>query len=194
LALIARGLTNKEIAHELRITERGVAAHVSRLLLRFAVPNRAGLVAATFAESSLTDAMMTTERSRPPRPRVEGMDLGAFDDSKFLVTITVGTNQVIAYQNKATLRLISGIAPEAMMFQAGRDRFPDVTAARVRDLADAAFIRGATLVAEGVPVRWQNDDGSWDGRVFDWVLQPLLGDHGTVEGILWIGTHRAEGV
>jgi hypothetical protein len=41
-----------------------------------------------------------------------------------------------------------------------------------------------------MPVRWQNDDGSWSAGLFNWVLQPLVGESGGVEGVLWIGTHR----
>jgi hypothetical protein len=62
----------------------------------------------------------------------------------------------------------------------------------MRDLADATVARGVTAIADGMPVRWQNDDGSADQRTFDWVLQPLFGDGGIVEGILWIGTCRPD--
>ena len=51
LGLIAPGLTNKEIGHSLGITERGAAAHVSRLLACFRVPNRAGLIARTLSDA-----------------------------------------------------------------------------------------------------------------------------------------------
>ncbi|TMD61948.1 MAG: response regulator transcription factor [Chloroflexi bacterium] len=42
--LLERGLTNKEIATDLGISEAGVKAHVSRLLLRYDVPNRVALL------------------------------------------------------------------------------------------------------------------------------------------------------
>ena len=42
--LLSRGLTNKEIAHELGIGPEGVKAHVSRLLLRFGARNRVALI------------------------------------------------------------------------------------------------------------------------------------------------------
>jgi DNA-binding CsgD family transcriptional regulator len=44
IRLLARGLTNKEIAGELGISAEGVKAHVSRLLLRAGVRNRVALV------------------------------------------------------------------------------------------------------------------------------------------------------
>ena len=45
LTLMARGLANKEIARELGITERTVKFHVSEILARLAVSNRAHAVA-----------------------------------------------------------------------------------------------------------------------------------------------------
>jgi len=193
LDLIARGLTNKEMAFQLRITERGVAAHVSRLLLRFGVPNRAGLVASSLADSRPGDTIADERSTHRPQASVQGLDLSAFDDSAFFITVTLGLDHLIAYTNKATQRLASGIASETLITRADRERrFPDETAKRMRDLADDTVARGVTAIADGMPVRWQNDDGSADERTFDWVLQPLFGDGGIVEGLLWIGTCRPE--
>lgn len=47
LAGVCRGLSNREIAAELGITEEGVKAHLARLYLRFGVRNRVALLAAT---------------------------------------------------------------------------------------------------------------------------------------------------
>lgn len=44
LALIAEGYSNQQIAERLGISENGVKGHVARLLAKFGVPNRAGLV------------------------------------------------------------------------------------------------------------------------------------------------------
>lgn len=44
LVLVAKGCANKEIAHRLGISEQTVKWHVSRMLRRFAVPNRTALV------------------------------------------------------------------------------------------------------------------------------------------------------
>jgi len=41
VALVARGLANKQIAGELGISERAVKGHVSDLLRKFDTPNRA---------------------------------------------------------------------------------------------------------------------------------------------------------
>jgi DNA-binding CsgD family transcriptional regulator len=46
VALVRRGLSNREIADELGISEDGVKAHLSRLYLRHDVTNRVALLAA----------------------------------------------------------------------------------------------------------------------------------------------------
>jgi len=45
LALVLEGLTNKEIGSRLRISERAVKHHISRLFLFFDASNRAELIA-----------------------------------------------------------------------------------------------------------------------------------------------------
>jgi len=47
LEFVRRGHSNREIAAALKLSEDTVKAHLSRLYLRFDVPNRAALVAAT---------------------------------------------------------------------------------------------------------------------------------------------------
>src|SRR4051812_16504570 len=59
---VARGLANKQIAAELGISERAVKGHVSDLLGKFAVANRAGLIASLMAERGLG---LPTDVTRP---------------------------------------------------------------------------------------------------------------------------------
>jgi DNA-binding NarL/FixJ family response regulator len=46
LALLADGLTNREIGAELYISDKTASVHVSRILTKLAVPNRAAAAAA----------------------------------------------------------------------------------------------------------------------------------------------------
>src|SRR4051812_5802599 len=55
LALVLRGLGNKQIAAELAVSEQAIKDHVSLLLVKFDVPNRAALGAAG-ARLELADA------------------------------------------------------------------------------------------------------------------------------------------
>jgi DNA-binding CsgD family transcriptional regulator len=187
LTLVARGQTNKEIAHELAITERGVAAHISRLLRTYDAPNRAGLVATALSVSYTRESL----NRQISRPNVQALDLPAFDDSHFLVTVTFGRDQVIAYQNNATRNLLPSVSSASMVNRPGRERFPRDTGQSMRHYADEAFTRKTTVVVDNASLRWQNDDGTWRGGVFDWVLQPLFGLGDKIEGILWIGAAAA---
>ena len=56
LGLIELGLTNREIAERLGISENGVKGHVARLLTKFDVPNRAALTASARREAGISGA------------------------------------------------------------------------------------------------------------------------------------------
>src|SRR6266849_760090 len=53
VGMVARGYTNKEIAARQRVTLRAVTAQLSRLMRKFDVPNRAGLIAAVMSEAGV---------------------------------------------------------------------------------------------------------------------------------------------
>lgn len=53
LSYIRLGYTNKQIAHELAVTEQAAKVHVSKLMRKFGVPNRAALAVAGRSVSSL---------------------------------------------------------------------------------------------------------------------------------------------
>lgn len=53
LELVSQGLCNKEIAGRLQIAESTVKWHVSRLLVMYETPNRAGVVREAIARGDL---------------------------------------------------------------------------------------------------------------------------------------------
>jgi hypothetical protein len=57
---VRRGLTNREIADELGITEDGVKAHLSRLFLRFGASNRVELLSAVDLDSASDRTLAAT--------------------------------------------------------------------------------------------------------------------------------------
>jgi PAS domain-containing protein len=187
LGLIALGLTNKEMAHSLGISERGAAAHVSRLLTRFSVPNRAGLIARTFSNALASRASdPTTGKSEtvPLPPGIE-LELEAYRESAFQIGLTVGPENVLVYVNDAGKKLF-GIDPEtaAGARYATRRASPGTNA--FRDGSARAFrTERATTIEQG-QARWLRDDGTWSSGRFSCVLQPLREATGHVFGILWI--------
>ena len=77
LQLVRRGLTNREIADELEITEDGVKAHLSRLFLRFGATNRVELLGAVDADiradrTNAATATLGNLRSIAGRATAEG--------------------------------------------------------------------------------------------------------------------------
>src|SRR5688572_27766335 len=67
--MVARGYTSKEIAARQRVTQRAITAQLSRLMRKFDVPNRAGLIAAVMSAAGVGLPTGATERrvlrSRP---------------------------------------------------------------------------------------------------------------------------------
>ncbi|MCI4066752.1 LuxR C-terminal-related transcriptional regulator [Micromonospora sp. R77] len=65
LKLLAEGLSNKQIARRLGISEHGAKRHVGNVLAKLNCPNRT--VAVTVA---LNHGLLTEERTAPPDPAV----------------------------------------------------------------------------------------------------------------------------
>jgi DNA-binding CsgD family transcriptional regulator len=187
LGLVALGLTNKEMAHSLGISERGAAAHVSRLLARFRVPNRAGLVARTLSdavEGTIGDAVA---RQGEPTVLPSGIEreLEGYRGSAFLIGLTVGPDNVLVYVNESGKKM-NGIGPEAAAGSpfAARRASPGTNA--FREGAARAISTGRATTIEQQQARWLRDDGTWSSGRFSCVLQPLRELTGRVFGILWI--------
>jgi DNA-binding CsgD family transcriptional regulator len=172
LGLIALGLTNKEMAHSLGITERGAAAHVSRLLARFSVPNRAGLISRTLSKGISLPVLLERE-------------LEAYSSSTFMIGLTIGPDNVLVYANKAGQRMY-GIGPESETSAPFTTRRASGGTNPFRDGARRAFRTGRATTVEQQQARWLRDDGTWSSGSFSCVLQPVREAIGSVFGVLWI--------
>jgi DNA-binding CsgD family transcriptional regulator len=186
LALIARGLTNKEIAHELGITERGVSAHVSRLLARYNAPNRASLIARALADQvgrpSTTDQTVEVLTDKGILSRLE-VELSGYENAPFFVGVTWGPNQNLVYQNRMSRELTGAIqvgGPHKEVFKG------DPNQDWWREKGNEAFTEGQPVVVSSAPSRWQRSNGTWAEGVFDCVAQPVRDQIGSVRGVLWI--------
>lgn len=174
LRLIALGSTNKEMAHVLGISERGAAAHVSRLLVRFGVPNRAGLIARTLS------ATVTS-----PLPAAIALELEDYRSSSFMVGLTVGPDNLLVYVNEVGRRM-SGIGPESANSERFAERRSSPGTKSFRIAAERAFRSGRATTVEAQEARWLRDDGSWASGRRTCVLQPVRDVGGNVFGILWM--------
>jgi hypothetical protein len=185
LTLVARGLTTKEMAHELGITERGVAAHISRMLAKSGAHNRAGLIAHALSADlgraiSFDPPSELVRDSRSPDIQEE---LIAYEDAPFIVGVTMGRNQLLVYQNRMG-RDLTGTPelgrPHREVFQG------DASQDWWREKGDEAFSTGRPVVISSAQSRWQRGDGTWVDEIFSCVAQPLRDGVGEVRGVLWI--------
>jgi DNA-binding CsgD family transcriptional regulator len=187
LGLIALGLTNKEIAHSLGISERGAAAHVSRLLARYRVPNRAGLVARTLSDAveGNTGDAIAGENTSIGLPAAIERELEAFRGSAFMIGFTLGADNVLVYVNEAG-KSVYGISPEAATSVRFATRRASPGTKAFREESARAFKTGRATTIEQQGARWLRDDGTWSTGRFSCVLQPVREVTGPVFGILWI--------
>jgi DNA-binding CsgD family transcriptional regulator len=188
LALIASGLTNKEIAHQLSITERGVAALVSRLLVRFDVSNRAGLVARV-----MSDRLAHQAAEEPPLPDNEWSlflptlqrDLDAYRTSPFLIAVTIGLEQRLVFLSDMMKRLLLADGAEGLLGTDGQDRDQSANARWWRARSDEVFRSGVARSLDSVPQPWPQRD-TVQNASFSCVVQPLRDARTEVRGVIWI--------
>lgn len=70
LVLVAEGLSTRQAASALVVTEQAVTYHISNLLSKFGCGNRAGLVARAFVFGYLDSRSWPPRLVSPPRGRV----------------------------------------------------------------------------------------------------------------------------
>jgi hypothetical protein len=195
LDLVAQGRTTKEMSHALGITERGVAAQISRLLSKFDVSNRASLVAALLSE--------LTVEEEPPRPlrswtdlsavvAILGTDLSALHAAAFYVALTLGRNHLIAFMSESAERTM-GISVATAFGTPLRDRLEMPVAPQWALTLGESFRTGAAAFVEDLPLSWRRDDGTADSGLFTCIAQPLRGVDGLVHGTLFVCTTRPRG-
>jgi DNA-binding CsgD family transcriptional regulator len=186
IGLIARGFTNKEIAHDLGITERGAAAHVSRLLQRFAVPNRAGLTARALSQA-VGDSVepLTVPRSRQKLTAAMERELEPYRTSLFGVAVTEGRDNLVVFAN-AVCRKQMGVGPEVRGTPIFTARRASPTTERFRQASREAFETKRAKTIEGRGTKWLRDDGTWTTDTVSCVLQPIHTATAGIFGLLWI--------
>lgn len=164
LELVAEGLENKEIGHRMGISEQAVKEHVSALLHRLAVRNRAAL-----AEIA-TELKIAGTMALPPEW------LGyIYDQSPVASAVVRGPEHVYVVANDAYRRAagMNDIVGRRIV-----DVFPNVSARSLAGLAEV-IATGQTKVVHEMPGRWVRDGELQDGYV-DVVWQPLPGTEGGI--------------
>lgn len=183
LTLVALGLTNKQIAHEMAISERAVTAQVTRLLAYYEVPNRTSLIARVISDASAKSRAASGSASVDFAAFVL-RDLDAYTAMPFFVTATLGREQVLVYANNFAKSLMAPGALDDLIGTRWYTRLTHPSMAAARAVGDEAFRRGVAQSWSSAP-RWPRGDGSWHEGTSHCVIQPLREDH-VVRGVMWI--------
>lgn len=173
LEFVAEGLENKEIAHRIGLSEQAVKEHVSALLHRLAVRNRAAL-----AEIATQLKFVGTIDLEP-----EWLDY-VFQRSPVMKAILRGPDHVFVAANEA-YRRASG--DREIIGRPFRDIFPDGAVA----VLDRVYASGEPQVLHDFPGRW--GVGMEANRYAEVSLQPLPGPDG-VAGISILAVDVTDGV
>lgn len=177
LDLVTRGMANKEIANELAISEQAVKDHVSALLRRFEVSNRASLaeIGTHLVIMGVTDA----DTSWLPYLFMAapiGMQVFRGPDHRIVATNAVA--------RKAADRDVSGMPL--------REGYP-LTVDRIGPMLDLVIASGEPHVEYEFSGTWVRD-GQMQPSYSDFVLQPIKGPDGTVTDIVLFGSDVTERV
>ena len=174
LELISEGLENKEIGRRLGLTEQAVKEHVSALLRRLSVRNRAGLADAAATLRVVGSAGVSSEWMHllflhAPLP----MALLDGPEHRFLAV-----NE--AYRKAAGARELVG--------KTFREAFPELDEAGIVRLLDDSFATGEPRSAAAVPALWYRGPGGEQARGYlTTIVEPMRHADGTVGGVVFFG-------
>lgn len=170
LALLLRGFENKRIAAELGIVEQSVKQHVSALLARFAVTNRAALAIEVGSVLELTGTL--------------GIDRNwiqqLFRKAELQICIMRGPDLRYEAANEAFRK---AVGDRPLLGRAMREVFPELEGQGVFELVERVYTTGEPDIQHERTSSWDRGQGL-ERRSVDLVLQPLRAEDGTVNGVL----------
>jgi PAS domain S-box-containing protein len=173
VTLLARGYRTREIAETLAISDRAVAAHLTRLQRRFGVANRAALIDAVLTTATIPSFALPSDR-----------DLARYADAPFLVAVTIGRDHVFAFVNDMWERVM-GLRGRDVIGRPVRDVFPDRSATTYA-ARQRAFREGRPTTGNSWHFRWTQRDGSQREADLRYIYQPLRDPLGQVAGLMLI--------
>src|SRR5215210_2456524 len=126
--LVARGLTNKEIAARRRVTQRAITAQLSRLMRKFDVPNRAGLIAAVMSAAGmgLPVGVSAPASGLGTKLTIAPGDLAAvYENAPFMVAVTLGPQHVYTFVNRLAAQ-VAGRPAVSLVGRSVREAYPEI--------------------------------------------------------------------
>jgi len=171
LALVVQGRQNQDIAKELGVSEVAVKRLVSRMLVRFQVPNRAALANATATRNILG--------THPAEPRVLSY---LFRRSPIAIAIFRGPRYTIEHANDAFIRL-AGSRP--LIGLPARHAFLGPGTRRFFEIADLVFQSGVAHTEVEFAIRWDGlESGELADRYSGFILEPIRAPDGKVDHLI----------
>lgn len=168
VGLVSEGLTTKEIAARLRVTERAITARLTRLYQRFGVGNRAGLIARVLATEWNGDARFRAYLSAP-----------------FMAAVTRGPEHRYVFVNELAAT-VAGRPAETLVGRSLREAYPQIQP-EFEQALDEVYRTGRPWAVAAAPARFQSFDGSFRDTKLNLIFQALR-ENEKVVGILHIGT------
>lgn len=179
LKLVLEGAPNKEIGVTLGIAEQSVKEHVSGLLRKFGVRNRAALADAGARLEMIGDEGPILERSWIRQ---------LFRSADLMIAVCTGPEHRYVVVNDAFIRSVG----RNVIGKTMREAFPETEAANF-EFADRVYETGEAFIGHEMP--GTSDRGSGPQMTYtDAVVQPLRGDDGEREGIIFFGIEVTEQV
>jgi len=171
IELVRRGLTTKEIAAELGVTQRAVGAQLTRLMEKFGVPNRAGLIAAVM--SRLAIGMPSADLAR------------VYEHAPFMVAVTLGPDHVFSFANRISAE-VSGRSAASLVGKGVTEAYPELDPS-FKAALDETYRTGMPWSAERADVVWTHPDGTRRQGKLNLMFHPLRDAAGRIIGLLHIG-------
>jgi DNA-binding CsgD family transcriptional regulator len=192
--MVARGYTNKEIAARQHVTLRAVTAQLTRLMRKFDVPNRAGLIAAVMSASGVglpTGASLPAGGLLTLLQLAPGEPAAVYQDAPFMFAVTLGPDHVYSFVNRLAAQ-VAGRPAESLVGRGLRDAYPDIDPTFTAAL-DRVYASGVAWSVAGAVVTWTHLDGTTRDGKANLMFQPLRDAEGRIVGLLHIGAEAAEG-
>ena len=191
--LVARGYTNKEIAARQHVTLRAITAQLTRLMRRFDVPNRAGLIAAVMSAAGVglpTGAPLPAGGVAAQLQIAPGDPAAVYENAPFMVAVTLGPDHVYSFVNRLAAQ-VAGRAADSLVGKSVREVYPDINPTFASAL-DQVYATGIPWSAGDAFVKWTHLDGTSREGKANLMFQPLRDAEGRVVGLLHIGAEATE--
>jgi PAS domain S-box-containing protein len=169
LPFVLRGWGNKDIATHLGLAEQSVKGHISALLHKFAVPNRAALAEAG-GRLALTGGIVLDPQWIPQ----------LFRDAEPQISVSRGPDFRIEAVNEA---FVKAVGNRPLLGRTAREAFPELEGQGIIEISEQVYATGEPNIRHEAPAKWDRGEGV-ESRLVDIVVQPLRDETGAVNGIM----------